>query len=110
MALMHDELLAALPADVYQALDVAPGMPYKPSVKLQEQAPARLCCPERRGHLRVRRQPARLDSDVTGELAIFAVDFAPYSTRSWASPCSPPYGREGVIHEKLQAVGLALRA
>ena len=49
MALMHDELLAALPADVYQALDMAPGMPYKPSVKLQEQAPARLCCPERRG-------------------------------------------------------------
>ena len=33
------------------------------------------------GYLRIRRQPARLDSDVAGELAIFAVDFAPYSTR-----------------------------
>ena len=34
--LMHDELLAALPADVYQALDMAAGMPYKSRVKLQE--------------------------------------------------------------------------
>ncbi len=110
MALIHDELLAALPADVYQALDMAPGMPYKPSVKLQEQAPARLCVPNDEGYLSVRRQPARLDSDVTGELANFAVDFAPYSTRSQASPCSPPCGSEGVIHAKLQAVGLALRA
>ena len=33
---MHDELLAALPADVYQALDMAAGMPYKSRVKLQE--------------------------------------------------------------------------
>ena len=84
--------------------------------------------PNAEGYLRVRRQPARLDSDVAGELAIFAVDFAPYSTRTRASPCSPPCGREGVfrgrclvgspadqaerarIHAELQAVGLALRA
>ena len=84
--------------------------------------------PNAEGYLRVRRQPARLDSDVAGELAIFAVDFAPYSTRTRASPCSPPCCREGVfrgrclvgspadqaerarIHAELQAVGLALRA
>ncbi len=34
--LMHDELLAALPADVHQALDMAAGMSYKSRVKLQE--------------------------------------------------------------------------
>ena len=66
--------------------------------------------PNAEGYLRVRRQPVRLDSDVAGELPIFAVDFAPYATRSRASLCSPPCGREGVIHAKLQAVGLALRA
>ena len=37
--------------------------------------------PNAEGYLRVRRQPARLDSDVAGELAIFAVDFAPYRPR-----------------------------
>jgi hypothetical protein len=55
------------------------------------------------GYLSVRLQ-------VTGELAIFAVDFTPYSTWSRASPCSPPCGRDGVIPAKLKAVGLALRA
>ena len=55
------------------------------------------------GYLRVRRQ-------VTGKLAIFAVDFTPYSTRSRASPYSPPCGREDVIPAKLQTAGLALRA
>ncbi len=83
--------------------------------------------PNAEGYLRVRRQPARLDSDVGGELAIIAVDFAPYSSRTRASPCSPPCGREGDfrgrcpmgsladqakcarIHAELQAVGLALR-
>ncbi len=34
--LIHDELLAALPADVYQALDMAAGMLYISRVKLQE--------------------------------------------------------------------------
>ena len=84
--------------------------------------------PNAEGYLRIRRQPAQLDSDVAGELAIFAVDFAPYSTRTRAPPCSPPCGREGAfrgrclagspadqaerarIHAELQAVGLALRA
>ncbi len=36
---MHDKLLAALPADVYQALDMAAGMPYKSRVRLKES-----CC------------------------------------------------------------------
>ena len=34
--MMHDELLAQLPADVYQALDTASGMSYKARVKLQD--------------------------------------------------------------------------
>ena len=34
--MMHDELLAQLPPDVYQALDMALGMSYKARVKLQE--------------------------------------------------------------------------
>ena len=33
--LMHDELLAKLPLDVYQALDMASGMSYKSRIKLQ---------------------------------------------------------------------------
>jgi hypothetical protein len=33
--LMHDELLAKLPSDVYQALDMASGMSYKSRIKLQ---------------------------------------------------------------------------
>ncbi len=47
------------------------------------------------GYLRVRRQQAASqDSDAAGELAIFAVDFSPWSNRSRASP-NPPCGREG---------------
>ena len=34
--MMHDELLAQLPAEVYQALDMASGMSYKARVKLQD--------------------------------------------------------------------------
>ena len=33
---MHDDLLAQLPADVYQALDMSSGMSYKARVKLQD--------------------------------------------------------------------------
>jgi hypothetical protein len=44
------------------------------------------------GYIRVRRQQAApSDSDVAGELAIFAVDFSPWSARSRSSP-APPCG------------------
>ncbi len=48
------------------------------------------------GYLRVRRQQASSsDSDAAGELAIFAIDFSPWSTRSRAPPDAPcgPEGR-----------------
>ena len=84
--------------------------------------------PNEEGHLRVRKQQSQLGSDVEGELAIFAVDFAPVSSRTRSSTPSPPCGREAAfrgrplsggspadqaerarIHADLQAVGLALR-
>ena len=83
--------------------------------------------PNAEGYLRVRRQQSNLGSDVDGELAIFAVDFASCSSRSRAVPCSPPCGHEtdfrgrcptgspadqaerARIHAELRAVGLALR-
>ncbi len=47
------------------------------------------------GYLRVRRQQAASsDSDAAGELAIFAVDFSPWSARSRALP-DAPCGQEG---------------
>jgi hypothetical protein len=53
--------------------------------------------PNADGYLRVRRQPAATDADVAGELAIFAVDFAPYATRHRAQPCVPPCGAEALF-------------
>ncbi len=48
------------------------------------------------GYLRVRRQQAASsDSDAVGELAIFAVDFSPWSTRSRAPPDTPAVMRDG---------------
>jgi hypothetical protein len=79
------------------------------------------------GYIRVRRQQPNLGSDFDGELAIFAVDFAPHSSRTRTASCRPPCGREADfrgrclagstadqaerarIHAELQAVGLALR-
>ena len=79
------------------------------------------------GYIRVRRQSAPLDSDVEGELAIFAVDFAPQSTRRRLDPCAPPCGaatsfrgrsplgsaddqaERARIHAEILALGTALR-
>ena len=47
------------------------------------------------GYLRVRTQPgAADDSDVPGELAIFAVDFSVWSTRHRSTSPAPPCGQE----------------
>ena len=79
------------------------------------------------GYIRTRRQPAPLDSDVEGELAIFAVDFAPHSTRHRLNPCAPPCGaaasfrgrsplgsaddqtERAHIHAEILALGTSLR-
>ena len=79
------------------------------------------------GYLRVRRQPFSAGADVEGELAIFAVDFAPHTIRQRNLNPSPPCGREGEfrgrplsgspldqaerarIHAELSAVALDLR-
>jgi hypothetical protein len=53
--------------------------------------------PNADGYVRVRRQQSTADSDVPGELAIFAVDFAPHSTRIHQSPLVDPCGREGAF-------------
>jgi hypothetical protein len=47
------------------------------------------------GYIRMRRQSAALGSDAPGQLAIFAVDFSPHSTRRHAHCPAPPCGREG---------------
>ena len=47
------------------------------------------------GYIRMRRQSAALGSDAPGQLAIFAVDFSPHSTRRHAHPSAPRCGREG---------------
>ena len=84
--------------------------------------------PYEEGYPRVRKQQSQLGPDVEGELAIFAVDSAPVSSRSRSSAPSPPCGREAAfrgrplsggspidqaerarIHADLQAVGQALR-
>ena len=84
--------------------------------------------PNAEGYLRVRKQQSQLGSDVEGELAIFAVDFAPVSSRSRSLAPSPPCDRAAAfrgrplsggspadqaerarIHADLQAVGQALR-
>jgi hypothetical protein len=83
--------------------------------------------PNGAGYVRIRRQAADVDSDVRGELALFAVDFTRYSTRACLAHCLPPCGRElafrgrppagspadtaerARIHEELDRVGLALR-
>ena len=44
------------------------------------------------GFLRIRKQQSQLGSDVEGELAIFAVDFAPFSSRVRSTPPSSPCG------------------
>ena len=46
------------------------------------------------GYLRIRRQQSSADSDVAGELAVFAVDFAPYASRSPTSASPPGCGME----------------
>ncbi len=46
------------------------------------------------GYLRIRRQQASTGSDVAGELAIFAVDFAPYPSRSPTTAYPPGCGME----------------
>ena len=81
-------------------------------------------------YLRVRRQALSgyLGSDTDGDLAIFAVDFSPFSLRVHATPALPSCGRAAEfrgrdpagsphdlrerarIHDALAAVGLALRA
>ena len=51
--------------------------------------------PNADGYLRIRRQAAAPpDSDAAGELAIFAVDFSPWSTRRLVDESSPPCGME----------------
>jgi hypothetical protein len=83
--------------------------------------------PNGAGYVRIRRQAVDVDSDVRGELALFAVDFTRYSTRACLAHCLPPCGRElafrgrppagspadtaerARIHEELDRVGLALR-
>ncbi len=78
-------------------------------------------------YLRFRRQAVDVDSDIRGELALFAVDFTRYSTRAYLAKCLPPCGHERAfrgrpqagspadtaerarIHEELERVGLALR-
>jgi hypothetical protein len=46
------------------------------------------------GYLSIRRQQFSSDSDVTGELAVFAVDFAPYASRSLTTAYPPGCGME----------------
>jgi hypothetical protein len=46
-------------------------------------------------YVRVRKQQPNLGSDSPGELAIFAVDFAPHAAWHPASSCLPPCGHEG---------------
>jgi hypothetical protein len=53
--------------------------------------------PNEEGYIRVRRQHAPPGSDVHGELAIFAVDFAPFSSRKRDSLCVPPCGKESLL-------------
>ncbi len=43
--------------------------------------------PNAAGYYRIRRQAADVDSDVYGELALFAVDFTRYSTRAYLAHC-----------------------
>ena len=79
------------------------------------------------GYVRVRRQPSSPDSDVAGELAVFAVDFAANSSRTRSDPVAPSCGHDASfrgrdpagsphdqeerarIHAELAALGLALR-
>jgi hypothetical protein len=46
------------------------------------------------GYLRIRRQQTPTDSDVAGEPAVFAVDFAPYASRSPTTAYPPGCGME----------------
>ena len=77
--------------------------------------------------IRVRKQHLGLGSDVSGQLAIFAVDFEPQSSRRRTEPLAPPCGDECAfrgrppsgcltdqaerarIHAALALVNLALR-
>ncbi len=79
------------------------------------------------GYLSIRRQQASICSNVAGELAIFAVDFAPYASRSLTITCSTGCRMEACfcgrcllgsqadqaerarIHAKLLSVGQSLR-
>ena len=79
------------------------------------------------GYIRVRKQHLGLGSDVSGQLAIFAVDFEPQSSRRRTEPLAPPCGDECAfrgrppsgsltdqaerarIHAALALVNLALR-
>jgi hypothetical protein len=82
--------------------------------------------PNGAGYVRFRRQTVDVDSDVRGELALFAVDFTRYSTRACLAQCLPSCGHEHAfrgrppagspadtaerarIHEELDRVGLRL--
>ena len=50
--------------------------------------------PNEEGYIRIRRQQSSLGSDVDGELAIFAVDFAEHAVRTRPQATSPPCGSE----------------
>jgi hypothetical protein len=83
--------------------------------------------PNALGYLRIRDSLALPDSDVAGQLALFAVDFSPQSSRLRTEPVAPPCGSEAAfrgrclagspddiadrqrIHAELAAVALALR-
>ena len=79
------------------------------------------------GYVRVRKQQTSPDADVSGELAIFPVDFSAHTTRSRTTPVAPSCGLDDSfrgrdpagsphdqsersrIHAELAALGLALR-
>jgi hypothetical protein len=83
--------------------------------------------PDPKGYRRVRSSFALQDSDLPGQLALFAVDFASDTCRRRTSPLAAPCGLEGAfrgrclagppsdtadhqrIHADLATVGLALR-
>ena len=50
--------------------------------------------PNEEGYIRIRRQQSSLGSDVDGELAIFAVDFAEHAVRTRPQATSPHCGSE----------------